>query len=685
VPFWLPRALLTLLAGVVLLEVLVIAPQPTALAVVAAVVWMAAPGVLFARRVLGKGDVSGIAAWLVGPALGFAASVLGVFLVWASGVQNWIAIVIGPLLTILLAIVVERSGGAALRLPVFDRRDIGAVAIALLVVPLITWVPYAHVREPLPEGDAYRAYFTADFVWAMTVTSELAKGDVPPANPFLTGETLQYYWLAHFLSGSLYRNVRGWGITAEQVILIDGLAFGLAFVAFFYALARIAGASPPFAALFVLLGFVANSYEGLNRIWILYQADRPFGLMKDYNIDAVTRWFYQGMPVDGLQRLLLYQPHHLTGYVMGLAALWLVALAEDVVDTYVALWAGILLALTFLFSTFTAVILGAAVGVLFAIRLVQQRALGAAWKCAVLGAGPAIVGAVLTNILGYTDSRAGSMIELGLNRVAAREWAWMLFLSFGPLLFAGIAGLLRWRWVVRDGMAAAVIVAIALAFYFFVDVQDMGGVWVGWRSGHQLLVAFSIIGAAAATWTWQRRRWRVPLVVTLLLLFIPAAPTVAIDVFNAQDITNRHQGAGFPWTLIITPHERAALEWLKRSTAPDARVQFEPDARGNGHWAFITAFGERRMVAGLPIAMIPLSKYEHATKNVHQGVFQAATPEQAHAMAVYLRIDYLLISATERRHYAGVVAAMDARPDLFEPVFKNESVTIYRVPAAAKR
>ena len=82
----------------------------------------------------------------------------------------------------------------------------------------------------------------------MTVTAELSKRDVPPVNPFLRGETLHYYWMSHFLSGALYRNVSAWGITAEQVVLFDGLAFGLAFVAFFYALARIAGADPWFAS-----------------------------------------------------------------------------------------------------------------------------------------------------------------------------------------------------------------------------------------------------------------------------------------------------------------------------------------------------------------------------------------------------------------------------------------------------
>ena len=35
--------------------------------------------------------------------------------------------------------------------------------------------PFAHVGEELPEGRAYRAYFTADFVWEVAVVAELAK------------------------------------------------------------------------------------------------------------------------------------------------------------------------------------------------------------------------------------------------------------------------------------------------------------------------------------------------------------------------------------------------------------------------------------------------------------------------------------------------------------------------------
>ena len=48
-------------------------------------------------------------------------------------------------------------------------------ALVLLAVTLVVGLPYAHVGEELPEGRAYRAYFTADFVWEVAVVAELAK------------------------------------------------------------------------------------------------------------------------------------------------------------------------------------------------------------------------------------------------------------------------------------------------------------------------------------------------------------------------------------------------------------------------------------------------------------------------------------------------------------------------------
>jgi uncharacterized membrane protein len=167
--------------------------------------------------------------------------------------------------------------------------------------------------------------------------------------------------------------------------------------------------------------------------------------------------------------------------------------------------------------------------------------------------------------------------------------------------------------------------------------------------------------------------------VLVLLIVLPAVPTVAIDVYNAQDITNRGLGPAFPWTLVVTPPEREALDWLRRSTARDAVVQFEPDARGVGWWCYLTAFGERRMAAGLPGSMIPVKPYAIATETVKSGIFKADNAHDAHLIARSMGINYLFVGGVERRRYGAAVTAIEQAPDLFEPVFHNDAVTIFLV------
>ncbi len=676
---WIPRVIFAALAFILLLEVITIAPRLGALTLVACACWMAVPGVVLADRLFRPHTTGHVASWLVGPALGLGVSGFGLLLCWAAGLQNWFALLLAPVLTWVVVLAAGRWGGPNLWLPRFDRRDITAVGFSLLIVPLVTFAPYDHVREPTADGEAYRAYFTADFVWAMAVTAELAKGDVPPVNPFLRGEPLRYYWMSHLLSGALYRNLRSWGVRAEEVILMNGLAFGLVFVAFLYGLARMAGGNPVFSALAVIVAFAANSYEGLDRILVLREYERWLDNLRAVNIDAVTRWFYQGMPVDGLQRMLLYQPHHLTGYMLALSALWLVGFAEDVTEVAVALWAGLLLGLAFLFSTFTAIVVGAAIGVLLAVRLAARRAWTALWQAAILGGMPVIVAVATSSVLGYTDPEEGLLIDFGLNPIAAHRWPLMLFLSFGPLLFAGLAGPLRPGWIRRDGAAAAALVASALAFYFLADVPGADGVWVGWRTGHLLLIAFAVIGAAGLTAAWRFPSLRVPLVAVSVLVILPAVPTVAIDVYNAQDITNRGQAATFPWTLIITPPEREALEWIRRATPPDATVQTGPEARHSGTWAYVPAFAERRMAAGLPGSMIPFRPYRLATDNVTFGIFRASKARDAWEMGRFLGIDYLLVGEPERDKYKEAVELLASDPTLFRPAFHNDAVTVYEL------
>ena len=111
-------------------------------------------------------------------------------------------------------------------MPRFTRRDIAAVLLSLLAVPAVVARPYARVGIDLPEGRAYRAYFTADFVWEMAVVSEVSKGDVPPRNPYFINDDLHYYWLMHLLPAVEHR-AAGKSIRLEQILLVNAFMIGL--------------------------------------------------------------------------------------------------------------------------------------------------------------------------------------------------------------------------------------------------------------------------------------------------------------------------------------------------------------------------------------------------------------------------------------------------------------------------
>ena len=96
--------------------------------------------------------------------------------------------------------------------PAFRAADVVAVSILIILTAGIVVRPFSRVASPLPDGGkAYRAYFTADFIWRMAVAAELAKGDVPPVNPFHRNDYLHYYWLPHLLPAAEYREMRGVG------------------------------------------------------------------------------------------------------------------------------------------------------------------------------------------------------------------------------------------------------------------------------------------------------------------------------------------------------------------------------------------------------------------------------------------------------------------------------------------
>jgi uncharacterized membrane protein len=222
---------------------------------------------------------------------------------------------------------------------------------------------------------------------------------------------------------------------------------------------------------------------------------------------------------------------------------------------------------------------------------------------------------------------------------------------------------------------AAVALFVGLFLLYFVVLSDKS--WVGFRAGQILLVALTL----PLVRLFDRllaSRWR-PLAPALILLIAAVGlPTVVTDVYNASDISNRRMGPGFPWTVTVSPAERDAAEWIKRTTPEDAVVQMEPIRRGRGQWSFIPTFAKRRMAAGMPISLLPLPEYRERSEQARR-IFSGGSASDAHDSAERLGVDYVWVDAADRLAYGRGVRYLEGAPELFEPVFRNSEVTVFAV------
>jgi hypothetical protein len=675
--------LLVLLVAGLVLSLRAILPLWAAAALVIAFGWMIWPGAIIARRVYGA-QRGWLPVLLVTPAWGYGFSSVALLALWVGGIRNTALLAAAPILAAILA-------GALARLvegvepPEFDGRDGAAVLLVLLLVPLVVGRPFARVGEMRPEGKAYRAYFIADFEWAMAAVSEVSKGDVPPQNPFLAGERLHYYWLGELFSSVEYRALHR-VLPVERILLVNDTLLALGFAGFLYFFVRHFVRSPAAAVVGCVGAVLFSSFEGAQQIYAFWSRGRTveaaWGALRNTNIDAISNWVFGSLKIDGLHRVFLYQPQHATTWAISLSALLLLKQSRDNGRAGVNAFAGTLLSVGLLISSFIAMFVGVVVALYQGITLVIRRRWSALVLAGVAGAIPVSAALAVTYALQYVDRNSGPIVLVQLNPLAAHNTWTGIFLSFGPMLIAASVGaaIALFRRAAPLGVLG-LIIAVAWFFYFYVDVVDHQHAYVGWRAGHLLFIAF----AALAGYAWQEL-WgmgtfaRAAAVLGAAILALGAAPMTAIDLYNTQDTDNQHPGPSFHWTEILTRDELQALDWIKAQTPPDALVQVDPihgDIEG-GVWAYMPAFGERRMTAGVPISMIPAKKYLEAGEKVRQ-MFAATDVKDAASRAAALGLQYVYIGPEEQRVYPALRALLDSDPHSFKPAFRNGTVSVYRV------
>lgn len=636
-----------------------------------------APGVAVLRAALPE---SWVLAASMGPVVGLGLSTTTMLALWALGGRGPWLFVAAPALAWLLVIPARRLRDRW-RAPVPAIGDWRALLLVLLIVPLVVARPLSLVGADRPDGRVYRAYFTADYVWRRAIVAEVAKGEFPPRNPYYLRDRLHYYWLGHLPDAVEYRAVAG-RVDMDDVLLGSSVLVDAAFVLVIFGLTRLVVPVGWAAAAGVAWAFFLTSFEGVAGIWVHVSQGLDWKQVRYLNIDAVTRWFFGGMPIDGIHRILWYQPHHALAYALGFVGLAMVARRRHQADPAVFAAAGAVFAICTLVSSFVALMAVASTAVYEGVGTLRARN----WRAALVNAAwaslPLMLAVAVVTELQYIDHQPGNLttLRLGLNELATRHVLASAFLSAGPILLVGAAGMwVAWRRRLADAWPQVAAIASAIVIYFYVDIRDHGEVYVGWRVGHVMFIALApFVGLALLEARAVRGARRLATWSLVALLALAAAPMYAIDAYNTQDVENRAEGPSFRWTMLLTPGDLEGLRWLREHTSPDAVVQVDPYSRDSDTWGFIPAFAERRMAVGLPLGLVPLEKYQMGSQRL-RWIYDAPDARGAFTLAATSGIDYLVVGRPERHDHPGVDARFAGAADLLPRVFGNDALTIYEV------
>ena len=621
------------------------------------------------------------AAWIAGALIGYGLTQLTLWAVIAARVPGPLPFAAAWILVLAASIVLSRAVGSDARAgsidtPTWTATDLRALFLVLLLVPALMGITYRNLGRADAQGNRYyRAYFTADFLWHAALASELGKYSVPPKNPYLAPRAMNYYWTYFLLPATVAREAPELLAPLRDVqrcLKANAMLAGLLMMGALFLLVRSAVKGPGPAALAVVVVVLAASAEGLYAIAEVVAQGRSLAVLADTNIDAITSWSFGGLRIDNIPRSLWYTPQHTTSIALGLIALTIAALAGAKARPAAVVGAGLSLGL----ATTMNPLLGALCSLMYGTCIIVDGIRGPGGILNIARHAIAalfVAGAVGWAALSHVMDGAGSAVAVGLSSFARSHPFITLMLSLGPVLLPAIPGILR---PAGDTTRRAVIIGssgilIGLVVLYFVRISEAS--WVGFRAGQILLVSIPML--LARTFEGLTRPLRAGLAVLILLIGLP---TTVVDTFNAQDIWNRRPGPGFRWTIWTTPDQEQAFAWIKNNTSMTAIVQMEPMVRAREHWTLIPSFAGRRMAAGIPISLLPIPEYQERSETVKR-IFETDDPQAGSALARRLRLNYLYVDQDDLGAYPAGTQKFDLHPELFERVFANRSVRIYRV------
>jgi hypothetical protein len=440
----------------------------------------------------------------------------------------------------------------------------GQILPLVLMTLLLVYFPFKNLGKETESGFAYRAYF-GDFLKHCSIINTITYRSIPPENPYFKGTRLRYYWMSYALpSGLLIINNQVEKSTLGFAVTVNLFLLGALFLLIFSSFKKEKRALV-LAYFFTLAPVIFLSFEGVYLIGRRISDFNPWHFLRltaGYNVDGLTRWWWQTPQIDTLLRTLVYTPQ--AALSLCFFVLYLVLRHRGKSPPFLPLF---LLSA----SLYCNILVGSAFAVFFGFDLIyfvfeQSRTPG--------------FRALLLSRLGYSavflTGCLGLLFALGILQTGGNKFILLhlplkvvppyLLLNLGVLLVLGFLGaLVTWK---KEPYLPALLAIGAIMCTFQIQ---------GFPSdiSLKLSLVLTIVLTLAAVELFKvlesrRLAW---LGVLLLIACLPAGVTSLIDEFNSSDISNKR------FTFYLPKEERALLEWARKSLPLDAVVQDYPPAR----------------------------------------------------------------------------------------------------------
>jgi hypothetical protein len=555
------------------------------------------------------------------------------------------------------------------------------LAAALVVALLVVAIPLSNVGRRVGDAYVYVSFFHEDFFGKVAMAAQLAKGVVPPANPYFLGETLHYYWFYDVFPAFVYQSVER-TIPLQDILLLDALLVDVAFVCVGVWFIKRFVARPFSIGVVLCLVLLAESYQAPFKAVVFQRGISNVaanGLLASIAFPPVGYYF----------QALLYISQHLLALTALLLTISMLNGTHRTGMGWRAATAGVVLGIASGFSFFIGFIgLGWAASWLLLLALYWGRR-GARMPRVVVPAAVAVVAGVVS-YLGYK----------GLGMLAGEDRFMLLvkpdlrhllspihyIVMLGPSLILGLVGCVLWAKRGRKPQVAGLLWLSILTF-LLVQFVFLHHAWfeVSQKLGLVLRVPLLIyagigldIVLSSLTSTKRRR-----VIVGVSLLCLSAVPNLLAYERAHFDITDSTVA------MYVHASDRHAAEWIRDHTPLSAVVQSWPGQSSarpffesglESTYSLLAVFAERQMAIGdyefARNYAVPIPQVEARIAEIVQ-LFEKPQASDTVDLIERYGIDYVYWGVSERECCLENLGWYEVSP-LFEEVYDKDGVSIFR-------